>query len=86
MGWKVITDAINWEIFPADELEMIRDKVATLAEAGYTYPEPAPPIDLPDGLQQRNRTFTTLESAEDYANLINNLPSDTINVIAIEEV
>ena len=84
--WRVTTNAINHEIFPAEELALIKAKIAELADAGFTTPEYIVPTDLPDGEQQRQRDITTLAAAEDYANLINDLPSDVVNVISIEEI
>ena len=84
--WRVTTNAINWEIFPAEELALLKAKIAELAAAGFTTPEYSIPTDLPDGEQQRQRYLTTLASAEDYANLINDLPSDVVNVVSIEEI
>ena len=85
--WRVTTNAINSEIFPADELALVKAKIDELAAAGFTNPEYIEdPTNLPDGHQLRQRDFTTLESAEDYGNLINELPSDTVNVISIDQV
>jgi hypothetical protein len=85
--WRVTTNAIDWETFPGEELALIKTKIDTLAAAGLTDPgyiqDPTP---LPDGQQQRQRDFTTLASAEDYGNFINELPSDLVNVISIEEI
>ena len=85
--WRVTTNAIDWETFPGEELALIKAKIDELAAAGLTDPgyiqDPAP---LPDGQQQRQRDFTTLISAQDYADFINQLPSDLVNVISIVEV
>jgi hypothetical protein len=85
--WRVTTNAIDWETFPGEELALIRAKIDELAAAGLTDPGYILwPITLPDGEQQRQRDFTTLAAAEDYGNLINELPSDLCNVISITEV
>jgi len=85
--WTVTTNAIEWETFPSDELVLIQNKIDQLATAGFTDPAYIQdPTNLPDGQQQRQRNFTTLASAEDYANFINALPSDLVNVISIVEV
>jgi len=85
--WRVTTNAIDWETFPGEELALIKAKIDELAAAGFTSPEYIQdPTPLPDGEQQRQRDFTTLASAEDYGNLINELPSDLCNVISITEV
>jgi hypothetical protein len=85
--WTVTTNAIDWEIFPGEELALIHAKIDELAAAGFTDPVYIiPPTPLPDGHQQRQRNFTTLASAQDYANFINELPSDLVNVISIVEV
>jgi len=85
--WKVITNATDWETFPGEELALIKTKIDQLAAAGFTDPEYIQvPIWLPGGAQQRQRNFTTLESAQDYADFINALPGDLVNVIDIIEV
>ena len=85
--WRVTTDAIDWETFPGEELALVKAKIDELAAAGLTDPEYIQdPTQLPDGLQQRQRNFTTLISAQDYANFINQLPSDLVNVVSIEEI
>ena len=85
--WRVTTNAIDWEIFPGEELALIKAKIDTLAAAGLTTPEYIlDPTPLPDGHQQRQRDFNTLAAAEDYGNFINELPSDLVNVISIEEI
>ena len=85
--WRVTTNAIDWEIFPGEELALIKAKIDTLAAAGLTTPEYIlDPTPLPDGHRQRQRDFTTLAAAEDYGNFINELPSDLVNVISIEEI
>jgi hypothetical protein len=84
--WTVTTNAIDWETFPGEELALVKAKIDELAAAGFTNTEYITPTELPDGLQQRQRNFTTLASAQDYANFINELPSDLVNVISIVEV
>jgi hypothetical protein len=85
--WRVTTNAIDWETFPGQELALIKAKVDELAAAGFTEPGYIQdPIQLPNGQQQRQRDFTTLASAQDYGNFMDELPSDLINVISIEEI
>ena len=85
--WRVTTNAIDWEIFPGEVLALVRAKIDELAAAGLTDPGYLQdPVQLPDGQQQRQRDFTTLESAQDYADFMNELPSDLVNVISITQV
>ena len=85
--WRVTTNAIDQETFPGEELALVKAKVDELAAAGLTSSGYiTDPTQLPDGLQQRQRDFTTLISAPDYADFINQLPSDLVNVISIVEV
>ena len=85
--WRVTTNAIDWETFPGQELALIKAKVDELAAAGLTEPGYIQdPTQLPNGQQQRQRDFTTLASAQDYGNFMDELPSDLINVVSIEEI
>ena len=83
--WVVTTNAVD--NLPAEDIAQISAIVATLASEGTTSPDPIPDgIPLPNGLGQRQRSFTTLEAAERYAQVINDLPSDLVNVIGIDQI
>ena len=85
--WQVTTNAIEWELFPDEVLALIRAKVDELAAAGFTDPAYIQnPTRLPDGKEQRHRNFTTLASAQDYADFMNELPSGLVDVVSVGEI
>lgn len=85
MPWILTSASEDWEIFPHDDLALIRAKVAELAAQGYTTDDLIPFVDAPDGTQHRDREFTTLESAEEFANFLNTFPPSVTKVISIVE-
>lgn len=85
MPWILTSASVDYEIFPQLTLDVIRDKVAELAAQGYTTDDLLSYVDAPDGTQHRDREFTTLESAEEFANLLNTFPPDVCKVVSIVE-
>jgi hypothetical protein len=85
--WRVTTTAIDWELIPENELTSIRNKITWLSNNGFTNAQYIQdPVSLDDGTHQRQRDFATLESAQEYADFINALPSDLVNVVSIDQV
>ena len=83
--WVVTTQAVAQ--LPGEEITQINTIVAKLASEGTTSPDPIiEGMPLPSGLGERQRSFTTLAAAEEYADVINNLPSDLVNVTGIEQL
>lgn len=80
--WIVTSNSVTG--LPDEDINQIKAVIDKLASEGTTSPDYIiDPTPLPGGLNERQRQFTTLAAAEEYATVINNLPSDLINVIDI---
>jgi hypothetical protein len=84
--WRVtFTSTADGEQFPSEDLVAVRTKIWELHRAGCTVSEGLP-AELVNGVYQRQRDFTTLESADSFADTITNLPSGLVTVISIVEI
>jgi len=84
--WRVTTNAVAWETLPVEIPEAIRVKIEEMAAGGFTTRQRVVAVTLPNGQEERQRDFTTLESAQEYADFINGLPNDLTSVVSVIEI